>query len=113
MPLTHEPTARATSGTSLERQRATRTQAQPQILSNGSRNREKQIASRERLDLALDDAASRELPFLVFRVVVRCRSEEQTSELQSLMRIPYAVFCLTKTQTSHNTVTVQSKTLFM
>src|SRR3546814_7139833 len=24
------------------------------------------------------------------------RSEEQTSELQSLMRIPYAVFCLTK-----------------
>src|SRR3546814_10139049 len=26
-----------------------------------------------------------------------CRSEEQTSELQSLMRISYAVFCLTKT----------------
>src|SRR3546814_5300412 len=25
------------------------------------------------------------------------RSEEHTSELQSLMRIPYAVFCLTKT----------------
>src|SRR3546814_7065099 len=33
------------------------------------------------------------------------RSEEHTSELQSLMRISYAVFCLTKkkdqTQTSH------------
>src|SRR3546814_3062362 len=27
---------------------------------------------------------------------VRCRSEEHTSELQSLMRISYAVFCLTK-----------------
>src|SRR3546814_5519489 len=27
------------------------------------------------------------------------RSEEHTSELQSLMRIPYAVFCLTKIQT--------------
>src|SRR3546814_4261340 len=27
------------------------------------------------------------------------RSEEHTSELQSLMRISYAVFCLTKTQT--------------
>src|SRR3546814_2455196 len=27
-------------------------------------------------------------------VGVRNRSEEQTSELQSLMRIPYAVFCL-------------------
>src|SRR3546814_8845812 len=26
----------------------------------------------------------------------RCRSEEHTSELQSLMRIPYAVFCLKK-----------------
>src|SRR3546814_7643004 len=28
------------------------------------------------------------------------RSEEHTSELQSIMRIPYAVFCL-KTQTTH------------
>src|SRR3546814_2596116 len=27
---------------------------------------------------------------------VSCRSEEHTSELQSLMRISYAVFCLTK-----------------
>src|SRR3546814_1629725 len=27
----------------------------------------------------------------------RCRSEEHTSELQSLMRISYAVFCLKKT----------------
>src|SRR3546814_6903459 len=32
------------------------------------------------------------------------RSEEHTSELQSLMRISYAVFCLknTKNETSHN-----------
>src|SRR3546814_1319564 len=29
-------------------------------------------------------------------VVVRLRSEEHTSELQSLMRISYAVFCLKK-----------------
>src|SRR3546814_9877703 len=27
----------------------------------------------------------------------RCRSEEHTSELQSLMRLSYAVFCLKKT----------------
>src|SRR3546814_7097865 len=35
------------------------------------------------------------------------RSEEHTSELQSLMRISYAVFCLTKKnkQTIHNTTT--------
>src|SRR3546814_8822101 len=29
-----------------------------------------------------------------------CRSEEHTSELQSLMRISYAVFCLTKKNTN-------------
>src|SRR3546814_10805165 len=31
--------------------------------------------------------------------VARRRSEEHTSELQSLMRIPYAVFCLKKKNT--------------
>src|SRR3546814_2244017 len=31
------------------------------------------------------------------------RSEEHTSELQSLMRISYAVFCLKKKKTSQNT----------
>src|SRR3546814_1424545 len=32
----------------------------------------------------------------VHRTPVACRSEEHTSELQSLMRISYAVFCLKK-----------------
>src|SRR3546814_3138499 len=32
------------------------------------------------------------------------RSEEHTSELQSLMRISYAVFCLKKKQKSHTTL---------
>src|SRR3546814_6211097 len=31
----------------------------------------------------------------------QARSEEHTSELQSLMRTSYAVFCLTKTKTTH------------
>src|SRR3546814_8190608 len=31
-----------------------------------------------------------------------CRSEEHTSELQSLMRISYAVFCLKKKKTTVN-----------
>src|SRR3546814_2485974 len=38
------------------------------------------------------------------------RSEEHTSELQSLMRISYAVFCLTKnnnTKITHNVLTAQ------
>src|SRR3546814_8977806 len=33
------------------------------------------------------------------------RSEEHTSELQSLMRISYAVFCLKKKQRTHQKVT--------
>src|SRR3546814_10158101 len=46
---------------------------------------------------------------------VRMRSEEHTSELQSLMRIPYSVFCLKKNkqqtkQTQHCTVTRQQYT---
>src|SRR3546814_7113846 len=32
-----------------------------------------------------------------------CRSEEHTSELQSLMRISYAVFCLKKKTTHYHT----------
>src|SRR3546814_16872074 len=32
------------------------------------------------------------------------RSEEHTSELQSLMRISYAVFCLKKKKTKHETL---------
>src|SRR3546814_2834071 len=33
---------------------------------------------------------------------VLCRSEEHTSELQSLMRISYAVFCLKKKQSNYH-----------
>src|SRR3546814_9663814 len=35
--------------------------------------------------------------------VERARSEEHTSELQSLMRISYAVFCLKKQNKQHDT----------
>src|SRR3546814_8615409 len=38
------------------------------------------------------------------------RSEEHTSELQSLMRISYAVFCLKKKTEQHQTTYTQSKT---
>src|SRR3546814_4620972 len=37
----------------------------------------------------------------------RCRSEEHTSELQSLMRISYAVFCLKKKKKTDKTETAQ------
>src|SRR3546814_2560019 len=39
------------------------------------------------------------LPFALFCVLCGPRSEEHTSELQSLMRISYAVFCLKKQKT--------------
>src|SRR3546814_4944934 len=43
--------------------------------------------------------------------VVARRSEEHTSELQSLMRISYAVFCLKKkTHNSHHTNTTHLRT---
>src|SRR3546814_9696095 len=37
------------------------------------------------------------------------RSEEHTSELQSLMRISYAVFCLKKKKTTHNNTNKQTQ----
>src|SRR3546814_10476448 len=40
----------------------------------------------------------------------RARSEEHTSELQSLMRISYAVFCLQTQNTSHNYTSNQPTT---
>src|SRR3546814_4654656 len=40
----------------------------------------------------------------------RRRSEEHTSELQSLMRISYAVFCLKKNKESHvNSILIQEQ----
>src|SRR3546814_9132865 len=46
-----------------------------------------------------------------FLVSPLCRSEEHTSELQSLMRISYAVFCLKKKTTILKTHTYKSHTL--
>src|SRR3546814_10676923 len=59
------------------------------------------------------DAADRVMGFGIFggqpiacdhlaRVAEIDRSEEHTSELQSLMRISYAVFCLKKKKTKHD-----------
>src|SRR3546814_6275602 len=38
---------------------------------------------------------------------IELRSEEHTSELQSLMRISYAVFCLKKKKKTKNTIKLQ------
>src|SRR3546814_7885349 len=41
------------------------------------------------------------------RGLSRRRSEEHTSELQSLMRISYAVFCLKKKNTKYHTMNIE------
>src|SRR3546814_3003394 len=45
----------------------------------------------------------------LFAVHARHRSEEHTSELQSLMRISYAVFCLQKKKNKSSLMTIQNK----
>src|SRR3546814_4865139 len=43
-------------------------------------------------------------PSFVHKLKAGRRSEEHTSELQSLMRISYAVFCLKKKNTPNNSI---------
>src|SRR3546814_4840674 len=52
----------------------------------------------QRADLRRTDVKRRDHPFAA-------RSEEHTSELQTLMRISYAVFCLKEKRTRHTTTT--------
>src|SRR3546814_1400049 len=50
------------------------------------------------------------LPAIVKRhITSSSRSEEHTSELQSLMRISYAVFCLKKNKTHNHTIKSENK----
>src|SRR3546814_2327637 len=55
-------------------------------------NRREEIAHRQTVEKIID--------FLEIQAIRRTRSEEHTSELQSLMRISYAVFCLKKKNTT-------------
>src|SRR3546814_3926482 len=59
------------------------------------------------LVLIFDDLQERRKPRLALALpaatTLRRRSEEHTSELQSLMRNSYAVFCLNKQKTHHTT----------
>src|SRR3546814_7627128 len=54
-----------------------------------------------RVDQVQVDRLEAEIDALNTRLAPLARSEEHTSELQSLMRISYAVFCLKK-KTTHN-----------
>src|SRR3546814_4099636 len=62
------------------------------------------------LDLPVEERLARAVrEQLEQRPNLHPRSEEHTSELQSLMRISYAVFCLKKKKTTqHESITMQS-----
>src|SRR3546814_7557156 len=63
-----------------------------------------QAVELHRQRLGLQAVAVADVAGLVVLVLGEVRSEEHTSELQSLMRISYAVFCLKKkTKTTHHT----------
>src|SRR3546814_3223494 len=61
----------------------------------------RQSAELLRADHMSDGIGRLRLLMLVFAIGKRPRSEEHTSELQSLMRISYAVFCLKKKKISN------------
>src|SRR3546814_3576743 len=54
-------------------------------------------------------ASGRARPVLPSRPALQARSEEHTSELQSLMRISYAVFCLKKKKKQITNKTVKKQ----
>src|SRR3546814_4055274 len=66
----------------------------------------RQIATKPNILAALKKCEGIFIPFAsqgkTGNVTVNLRSEEHTSELQSLMRISYAVFCLKKKNNKHN-----------
>src|SRR3546814_4751732 len=64
------------------------------------RGEPRRLAGWELLDAISDEALVRVVDLLADLLLVR--SEEHTSELQSLMRISYAVFCLKKKKYQYN-----------
>src|SRR3546814_8856844 len=59
-------------------------------------------------DDGVDQLGRRDVEYRVERIETH-RSEEHTSELQSLMRISYAVFCLKKKPNSKNTTNTTNR----
>src|SRR3546814_7142348 len=65
------------------------------------RRRRRKLLRQPRTRRARIGLESRARPRRDVRVELALRSEEHTSELQSLMRISYAVFCLKKKKQKH------------
>src|SRR3546814_5305377 len=69
-------------------------------------NRAKSLADADEWAMAIKCSVTAEVSVLVYakseKAAREHRSEEHTSELQSLMRISYAVFCLKKTKRDYS-----------
>src|SRR3546814_8119503 len=75
-------------------------QCRREVVGDARRHLREQIGGRGRDDDQVGFAAQLDMPHLDLVLEVKeIRSEEHTSELQSLMRISYAVFCLKKKTT--------------
>src|SRR3546814_7706860 len=70
----------------------------PSVQITASRGAQIDDALRQKIEATLSEEgiATKSVAVDDGNMLVRLRSEEHTSELQSLMRIPYAVFCLKK-----------------
>src|SRR3546814_3898151 len=81
--------------------RASNSQIVPHAHAEGARPQDRIAAVRERFGM---DVGHRPAVGDILHVEGRAqsRSEEHTSELQSLMRISYAVFCLKKKKIKHS-----------
>src|SRR3546814_2918049 len=90
----HAPQRAAAVG--LQRRRRLREQHRQQAEPLQPEEALLRVAGQEQLQALLEQPGRR-----------RVRSEEHTSELQSLMRISYAVFCLKKKKTNINYTTQQ------
>src|SRR3546814_1533589 len=62
------------------------------------------------LDAGADDYVVKPVEIDELAARIRARSEERTSELQSLMRISYAVFCLKKKKKKKKTIYISTYT---
>src|SRR3546814_3996549 len=81
--------------------RKTDTKAAPWQAIDNNHRRAGRIAALEHVARRLEKLVPMDFPEADPEVVKLARSEEHKSELQSLMRISYAVFCLKKKNKTH------------
>src|SRR3546814_9729509 len=97
--LTANRSRRSTSSISVRPARSPKRWARPL----GTSERQRGVTNSKRKGCNMQNATTKEQAQTATNPVAR--SEEHTSELQSLMRISYAVFCLTKKKKTTTSIT--------